>query len=168
MASRKRRLPQEVFLSHASADRPYVDAIAATLRAHGIRVWYSTIHIKGAQQWHDDIGRALNRCDWFLLLLSKAAVKSSWVKRELLFALNAKRYEERIVPVAITDCDWRRLSWTLDALQILSLQQGFVPGCRAILAVWGSSLDESSVTLPSRLTRLRRKSGRPPAGPGSK
>jgi hypothetical protein len=40
-------------------------------------------NIRGAQQWHDEIGTALKRCDWFLLVLSPQSVRSMWVKHEL-------------------------------------------------------------------------------------
>lgn len=88
MSGRKRSLPREVFLSHASSNRKVAEQIAAAIRSHGIRVWYSATNIIGAQQWHDEIGEALERCDWFVILLSPASVRSLWVKRELLYALN--------------------------------------------------------------------------------
>ena len=78
-------LPAEVFLSHSSQDREMASRVAETLRAHGVPVWFSESNILGAQQWHDEIGAALVRCDWFIVLLSPDAVSSNWVKRELLF-----------------------------------------------------------------------------------
>jgi TIR domain len=60
--------PREVVLSHASADSATATAIARTLRAHGVPVWYSQTNILGAQQRHDETGAALQRCDWFVLL----------------------------------------------------------------------------------------------------
>ena len=60
-------MPQEVFLSHASADRAFADRVADVLRRHGIPVWYSPTNILGAQQWHDEIGAALKRCDWWVV-----------------------------------------------------------------------------------------------------
>lgn len=38
-------------------------------------------HIGGAQEWHDEIGAALDRCDWFPVVLSPQSVASRWVKR---------------------------------------------------------------------------------------
>jgi hypothetical protein len=73
--------PREVFLSHVSGNRDMATRIAGTLRRHGVPVWYSVSDIRGAQQWHDEIGAALRRCDWFLLLLSPSSVESMWVKR---------------------------------------------------------------------------------------
>ena len=59
--------PKEIFLSHSNLDRSFADSIAETLRGHGIPVWYSQTNILGAQQWHDEIGEALKRCDWFIV-----------------------------------------------------------------------------------------------------
>ena len=59
MSARRRvRKPAEVFLSHASHDRKMVDRLVETLRAHHVPVWYSQTNLVGAQQWHDEIGRA--------------------------------------------------------------------------------------------------------------
>lgn len=137
MARRRRGTPQEVFLSHSARDQRFVSRIADVLGEHGVPVWYSATNILGAQQWHDEIGAALNRCDWFVVVLSPSSVKSRWVKREVLFALNDKRFEDRIVPVLFKNCDFGRLSWTLQALQLVSFLDGFDAGCRALLRVWG-------------------------------
>ncbi len=129
--------PREVFLSHCSADRSFVDKLAETLRCHGVPVWYSVTNIVGAQQWHDEIGAALRRCDWFLALMSEKAVNSFWMKRELCYALQQRRYVDRITPVLLQPCDYEQLSWTLSALQIVSFAKGFDDGCRELLRVWG-------------------------------
>ena len=92
------------------------------------------------KQWHDEIGRALRRCDRFLLLLSPTAVTSRWVRREFRDALDAEQYDDRILPVVIDDCDSGRLSWTL-ATQQIDMRTSFEDGCREILRVWGLGLD---------------------------
>ena len=128
----------EIFLSHAARNRQFVTAVAAFLRNRNFRVWYSERHIKGAQQWHDEIGAALKRCKWFVLVLSPQAVGSRWVKRELLYALQEGRYEQRIVPILYRRCDYERLSWTLSSLQIVSFLRGFENGCRELLRALGA------------------------------
>ncbi len=55
--------------------------ISGLLRRHGIPVFFSPQNIIGAQQWQDEILKALQRCDWFLVLLSPDAVDSMWVIR---------------------------------------------------------------------------------------
>ncbi len=107
-------LPHEVFLSHANQDRGFLDSLAEVMRRHGLPVWYSQTNILGARQWHDEIGAALRRCDWFLIVLSPQSVDSKWVKRELLYALDHNRYDNKIVPVMYQPCDYEeKLSWTL-------------------------------------------------------
>jgi hypothetical protein len=130
-------LPKEVFLSHSSLDQIFVTSIAEVIRGHGIPVWYSRTNIVGAQQWHDEIGAALKRCDWFVLVLSPNAVKSIWAKRELLYALNDNHYADKIVPLLYRHCDYEQLSWTLSLLQIVDFTQDFDDACRALLRVWG-------------------------------
>ena len=130
-------LPQEIFLSHSDRDRQFVEELVAMLRHHGLPVWYSRTNIRGAQQWHDEIGAALRRCDWFVLVLSPSAVESIWVKRELLFSLQQDRFENKIVPLLYQNCDYERLSWTLPIFQMIDFTQAFEQGCRNLLRVWG-------------------------------
>jgi TIR domain-containing protein len=130
-------LPNEVFLSHSSLDGPITGRIADVLRAHGIPVWYSQTNLIGAQQWHDEIGAALKRCDCLAVVLSPNSVNSAWVKREVLYSLTDHRYDERIVPLLLEPCDYDQLSWTLPSLQLVDFTAGFEDGCRSLLRVWG-------------------------------
>lgn len=132
--------PAEVFLSHASRDGEMARRVAEAVRAHGVPVWFSPVNILGAQQWHDEIGAALQRCDWFAVLLSPDAVASKWVGRELVFALYDDRYNGRIIPIRYRDCDWRSLSWTLGGFQMIDLSGDFAAGCRDLLRIWGIGL----------------------------
>jgi hypothetical protein len=128
--------PREIFLSHASADRLAAGKIVASFRAHGIKVWYSRIHLRGAHAWHDEIGRALARCDWFVVLLTPAAVKSEWVKREVTYAVIEKRYCRRIVPVLLRNCRHEKISWTLAGVQMVDFRANFRDGLQELLKIW--------------------------------
>jgi hypothetical protein len=143
MSRRKGGLPGEVFLSHSSKDRNFASRIARVIRAHGVPVWYSETNILGAQQWHDEIGAALKRCDWFLILLSPAAVRSNWVKHELLYALSSARYEKRITPVWYRSCDSDRLSWTIASYQAVDFRRDFHDGCISLMRSWGLGYDRT-------------------------
>ena len=92
---------REVFLSHASQDHEQAQWLRKILVAHGVPVWFSPHHIQGAHQWQDEIGAALQRCGWFMILLTPHAVKSMWVKRELHYALMEKRYVNSHHPLAL-------------------------------------------------------------------
>ena len=137
MRRSKNRRPREVFISHAHQDEVFVSKLTKLFQRHGIRYWYSPKHIVGAQQWHDEIGRALDRCDWFLVVLSPDAVQSKWVKHEYFYALNDDRYAERIVPVLFKECRWKRLSWTLSQFQRVDFRQEYQDACLELLRTWG-------------------------------
>jgi hypothetical protein len=137
-------LPEEVFLSHSNHDRDFVDSLADVMRHHGVPVWYSQINIMGAQQWHDEIGSALRRCDWFVIVLSPQSVESEWVKHELLYVFRHNRFRNRIVPILYQDCDPELLSWMLPDFQTVDFVSSFADGCKSLLRVWGVGYKDSS------------------------
>jgi hypothetical protein len=143
--------PRELFISHSSSDRRFVDRVTAALKRHGIRYWYSPSHLVGAQQWHDEIGNALRRCDWFLLVISPSALRSMWVKREFQYALQAERFQNRIVPVLFRACDPTDLSWTLATIQKIDFTRDFDLGCATLFRIWKRAYT------PDDLTRNRRR-----------
>jgi hypothetical protein len=129
--------PNEVFLSHAHSDTDFATSLVGTLRHHGIPVWFSQSNILGAQQWHDEIGNALQRCDWFAVVLSTAAVESKWVKRELVYALRENQYDNRIIPLLYKACDYRKLSWMLPDFQMIDFRENIDQGYGDLLRIWG-------------------------------
>ena len=126
----------KVFLSHSSKDRRFVERLATILDTHKISYWYSRRHIVGAQQWHDEIGRALAKCNWFVLVLSPASAKSRWVKHELLFALEHKAYKSHILVLTLRPANFKKLSWTLSQFQWIDFTRGFDRGRKAFLRSW--------------------------------
>ena len=128
-------MPNEVFISHSSRDRPFVKRLVDVLRRHRVPVWYSETNFQGAQQWYDEIGAALRRCDWFVLILSPGAVASKWVKRELLYSLQQDRFEGRIAPLFYRPCTPDDLSWTLSQMQMIDFTSSFDDGCRDLLRI---------------------------------
>jgi hypothetical protein len=83
--------------------------LATVLARHGVPTFFSPQNIIGAQQGQNEILGSLQRCDWFVVLLSPDAINSMWVKREVAFALQDPRYEDRIVPLKYRDCDLKSL-----------------------------------------------------------
>lgn len=130
------RAKNKVFLSHSAKDRKFVVRLASILDRSGMPYWYSATHILGAKQWHDEIGRALAQCNWFLVVLTPDSVRSQWVKRELLFALNEERYHERIIPLLYRKCKYSQLSWTLPEYEFVDFTGDFEAGCRQLLRIW--------------------------------
>ena len=135
-------LPNELFLSHAHEDREFAGSLAEVIRHHGIPVWYSQTNILGAQQWLDEIGAALQRCDWFAVILSPQSVQSMWVKRELSYALLENRFENRIVPIRYQVSDYSALSWILPQFQMVDFHRNLGRRLRGAISYLGSRLQE--------------------------
>ena len=132
---RKNGAAAEVFLSHSSRNAAFAKRLVKLLDGRGIPSFHSPTSIKGAQQWHDEIGAALARCRWFLLVLSPDAVASRWVKLEFLFALDQKRYRNRIIPVVYRKCDQAKLSWTLASVESIDFRKDFGAASAELLRV---------------------------------
>jgi len=91
MSRKRSAVPTEAFLSHSSKNGVFADRLASVLSCHKVRTFYSKKNIRGAQQWHDEIGAALKRCDWFLLV---GAVESQ-VQAEAEFRVVWRDFVER-------------------------------------------------------------------------
>jgi TIR domain len=128
--------PKEVFLSHAHQDVRFVRRFAEDLRRHNVPVWFSERNIAGARQWMDEIGEALDRCDWLIVVLTPAAVTSIWVKREVSFALNEQQYGDRVIPLLLKECVPKKLAWPLATIQTIDARP-YDEGLRKLLAIWG-------------------------------
>lgn len=131
-------LPNELFLSHAHQDREFAGSLAEVIRHHGVPVWYSLTSILGAQQWLDEIGAALHRCDWFAVILSPQSVQSMWVRRELSYALLENRFENRIIPISYQPSDYSsELSWILPQFQMVDFTGTLEEGYVNLFRIWG-------------------------------
>jgi len=75
-----------------------------------------------------------------MVLLTPHSVESMWVKRELNYALIEKRYQYRIIPILMRDCEYRKLSWTLPQFQLIDFRKDFTRGCEELLRVWKKRL----------------------------
>jgi len=79
----------DVFVSHATEDKSYVEPLIKALEAAGIRVWFD----KTSLEWGDDLRAAIDRglgtCRYGIVVFSKAFLrKKKWTEYELnsLFA----------------------------------------------------------------------------------
>ena len=111
-----------VFLSHSSTDRDFADVLARALRGGGADVWYDETHL-GAGQLLDEISAQLPTRPVFLLVTSKAALASDWVKQECKWAFNLYRREPNrimlpIVAKPLDPADWNAMLWLEDFRRI--------------------------------------------------
>ncbi|HET9811215.1 MAG TPA: TIR domain-containing protein [Sphingomicrobium sp.] len=79
-----------MFLSYASADRAVAERLANAIADTGLTVWWDR-HIKGGAEFSRDIERQLEAARHVLVLWSKEAVDSRWVRDEASVAADSGR-----------------------------------------------------------------------------
>ncbi|MEJ7776649.1 MAG: TIR domain-containing protein [Sphingomicrobium sp.] len=80
----------DVFLSYARGDRVAAERLANAIGETGLTVWWDR-HIKGGAEFSSDIERQLDAATRVLVLWSKEAVVSRWVRDEASVAADTKR-----------------------------------------------------------------------------
>jgi len=95
-----------VFVSHSHADSSFCRALVLSLRAAGADVWYDE-HNLGSGQLMEVVQREIDSRPVFIVILTKAAFASRWVKRETTWAYElADRDPTRIIlPVTAAPID---------------------------------------------------------------
>src|SRR5262249_8670885 len=96
----------DVFLSHNSADKAEVEAIARTLTAAGVRCWYDIWNLKQGEQWVSGLEEGLGASRSCAVFFGRSGV-SPWQEMErrlaMFFAGEALRNKHhfRLIPVRL-------------------------------------------------------------------
>lgn len=116
----------KVFISHAYTNDPFVRKVAAGLEEVGLEVWDATREILPGDNWADKVARALRKSEAMVVLLTLDALRSSWVRREIEYALSEQRYRNRLIPVLVGDPDElpkEDVPWILRRLQMINMAE---------------------------------------------
>ena len=72
-----------VFISYASQDAAVADSIVESLEQHGLRCWLAPRDVRPGAEYAEAIVRAINEAEAVVLVLSKSAIASDHVGREV-------------------------------------------------------------------------------------
>ena len=111
----------KVFLCYAFDDDALAKRFRKALSESGLEVFDpDRDHLPG-ENWAGEVAAALEESEAMVVLLTPAAVNSRHVKRNIEYALGAKNYSNRLIPVVVGKRDripaaklpWilRRMSW---------------------------------------------------------
>jgi len=90
----------KVFISHSWKDNDISRKIAHELKRDGAEIWIDYARIKPGEGLPDRIGEALEWCDTLVLVWSKSAAESYYVKLEWQCALDMQK---KIIPCIVDD-----------------------------------------------------------------
>jgi TIR domain len=80
-----------VFISYAGAQQEYAFGVCAALESDAVPCWIAPRDLGPGTDWVDAIPAAVERADLVLVLLSREALLSDWVDRELNWAVEKRR-----------------------------------------------------------------------------
>jgi hypothetical protein len=138
---------KDVFTSHASEDKPYVEPLVAKLEEAGISVWYDRLVLEWGDDLRPKIDNGLANCRYGIVVLSKAFLgKKKWTEHELngLFA-REQAGQKLILPIwhGITRDDLLQYSPALaDRLAMISATESHDDIVKSLLAILGKARKE--------------------------
>jgi len=94
-----------IFISHASADDSFVQALRLALEAHNLPVWVDSRHLRGGSKLGAEIEAAITTARQVIAVLSVQTVNSPWVRREINYAIQVEQTRGadgyRIIPLLL-------------------------------------------------------------------
>jgi hypothetical protein len=134
----------KVFVSHASADKPFVDRLVGDLAARSIPVWYDKLDLPIGTSVPGAINTGLSDSKYFAIVLSKASVASSWVREELNAALmrQVTNGGTFILPLLLEDCTIPPL---LAHRRYADFRTNYATALSELLSLWGKDADACAV-----------------------
>jgi tetratricopeptide (TPR) repeat protein len=95
----------DLFISHATADDPFVAELRQELEALQIPVWVDSRNLRGGDKLAPEIESAIEEASRFLVVLSPSTVNSAWVRREIQQALEVEKSRQadgyRVIPLLL-------------------------------------------------------------------
>ena len=106
-------------MSYDPSDEELARTLAQHLGTAGIRVWFAEEELQPGDNWASKTGEALETSDVMTVLVTPGSGDSAHVERELQYALSAKQYRGRVIPIIVGDP--KRVPWILHKLHAITL-----------------------------------------------
>jgi len=126
----------DVFISYAREDRQFAQLLTERLEISGRTAWVDWDGIPPTADWMEEIHRAIDAADSFILIISPDSVKSNVCRAECEYAASS---EKRIVPVLHHQTETHLIPPLIQALNWIFFRAGDDPA-RAFMTL-ESALD---------------------------
>lgn len=136
-----------LFLSYSHHDNATAQKVASRLQAAGIRVWVDRTSIRGGDLWRQRIVEAIGQVDYFVPMLSRAAMESDNVRREVELATDKRK---RIIPLVMDPTPVpASLEYQLAGLQRIDMRDFETGICSLIRMLGADAPPEPERTRPT-------------------
>lgn len=102
----RERARVHAFICYSHRDSSFVDRLVEDLERERIKIWIDKWEIRVGDSLLDKISEGIEKNDYLITVLSKASVRSNWVRKELNAALMKELYIKSVVvlPVLLQEC----------------------------------------------------------------
>ena len=107
-------MAKRVFISYALQDKDWAGRLISDLAQAGLEVWDPESEVFPGDNYPLQVGRALERANAIVFLISPDALKSQSFTREMQYAIGEKRFRDRVVPVIVRRT--QEVPWILERL----------------------------------------------------
>ena len=90
-----------VFISHSENDSRFADEMRDALTRHDLNVWNPDRELFPGDNWLLKAGRALEKADAVVILMSSDFIDSPVAKREIQYVITQPKFENRVFPVRV-------------------------------------------------------------------
>jgi adenylate cyclase len=146
-----------IFICHAHPDLDRIkELIVPLLTKHGYEIFLAENSIAIGEDWDKAIEKSIRSSDYFLVVISKTALKSSPVSDEVHFAFSLEKAKGRawIMPVLLEQaCDPAEIHWQLPRRQYKDLTgRDGIAEFEALLSELGAGAEAGLRAEPSSLS----------------
>lgn len=127
----------DIFISHSHKDKDKARFLADELKGFEYRVWIDNLEIEPGEDWPDEIETGIDSSEIILVVWTKDAKNSKWVKNEIARA-DAK--SKLIVPLMFDDSE---VTVTLQTKQHIDFKKSWFTGFQNLTAYFIRYLDNT-------------------------
>jgi hypothetical protein len=141
----------KIFVSHSTQDNDFATRLVNHLNAAEAQAWMDT-NDAGAGNFQQRINEALADCEWFLLVLTRNALASPWVRQEVDAANRLKNQGKikDLIFIKAGDVDYHKLPPLWGVFNILDATGDYTLAIIKVLKAVGLiSQPETTPSIPS-------------------
>lgn len=93
----------DVFVSYGTDTRPLAEELTRALEGQGMHVWADFKDLQPGQSWREEIERAANQADSFVIVVGPGSASTRWLEAEWKAALGSvwSDSEKTMIPVVL-------------------------------------------------------------------
>jgi hypothetical protein len=128
-----------LFISHSSHDKNFVNRLASDLKNYNIGVWIDSWEINVGDSIFEKIETGLQENDYLGIVLSPTSIKSNWVRKELSVALmkELRNKSIKILPILLKTCEIPAL---ISDKKYADFRESYEKGLNGLLKVFGKKI----------------------------